>query len=433
MAELKGRLSFVNPKFLENARLNYSNWNVPRVLKFYEVSGNDKTTLPRGFMRQLIGLCRQYNVNYGLQDSRRVLPEVSFSFRAELRPYQEDAVTAMLRRDFGVLSSPTGSGKTIMCLSMIAERRQPALICCHTRELQLQWIDRIETFLQIPANEIGVIGGGKKQIGEKVTVALIQSLYKCADEIKPSVGYLIVDECHKMPARCFREAVTTFDCKYMLGLSATAWRRDGLTRLIFWTLGDQVHKIERDDLVEKGHVLPFEVISRETNFQTSYNASEEYSRMLSELTMDNERNALIVRDVVAEANNGGGTCLVLSDRKAHCEAIQALLRGHGVKAELLTGDVSNKHREEIVKNLNAGKVKVLIATIQILSEGFDSKELSTLFLTTPIKFSGRLIQSVGRILRPAPGKKAKVFDYADILVPVLRASAKSRQRVCRGH
>ena len=65
----------------------------------------------------------------------------------------------MLRKDFGTLKAPTGAGKTVMALSLIAERKQPALIIVHTRELLNQWIERIETFLGIPKNKIGIIGG----------------------------------------------------------------------------------------------------------------------------------------------------------------------------------------------------------------------------------------------------------------------------------
>jgi len=102
----------------------------------------------------------------------------------------------------------------------------------------------------------------------------------------------------------------------------------------------------------------------------------------------------------------------------------------GVKAELLTGDLGNGERQRVVEDLNAGKVKVLIATGQLIGEGFDCKELSTLFLTTPIKFDGRLLQYLGRVLRPAPGKdKARVFDYIDINVGVLEAAAKARHRI----
>ena len=73
-----------------------------------------------------------------------------------------------------------------MALALIAQRRQPALVVVHTKELLDQWIDRIGTFLGIPADEVGRIGGGKMKVGDKITVALVQSLYKCASEVAPS-------------------------------------------------------------------------------------------------------------------------------------------------------------------------------------------------------------------------------------------------------
>jgi superfamily II DNA or RNA helicase len=429
IAELKDRLSFVNPKYLELQKHGYWTGETPRMLRFYE-TGNGSLIIPRGFIRQLLSLCRRFNVNYQISDSRRVLDNVKFAFNGQLRPFQEVACKDILSHDFGVLSAPTGSGKTVIALYLISQRKQPALIIVHTKELLNQWIDRIETFLGIQANEVGIIGNGKKQIGEKITVGLVQSVYKCASEIAPYIGFLIVDEGHRTPSRTFTEAVTAFCSKYMLGLSATPWRRDGLSKLIYWHLGDVVHEIKKEDLIQTGDILQAEVITRETIFNTVLDPSEEYSKMLSELTQDPERNLLIVQDVVKEASNGGGTCLVLSDRKAHCETLKGLLRGHGIRSELLTGDINGKEREKIVDRLNEGLIKVLIATGQLIGEGFDCKGLSTLFLTTPIKFNGRVIQYLGRVLRPAPGKgKAKVYDYVDIKVGVLAASAKSRKKV----
>jgi superfamily II DNA or RNA helicase len=134
--------------------------------------------------------------------------------------------------------------------------------------------------------------------------------------------------------------------------------------------------------------------------------------MLSELTENPERNTLIAGDVAREAGNGGGVCLVLTDRKAHCETMVKLLEGRGVKAEMLTGDLRSGERQKVVDALNAGKVKVLVATGQLIGEGFDCREFSTLFLATPIRFNGRLLQYLGRVLRPTPGKeRAKVYDY----------------------
>ena len=98
----------------------------------------------------------------------------------------------------------------------------------------------------------------------------------------------------------------------------------------------------------------------------------------------------------------------------------------------MTGDRANGEKTAIVGRLNAGDVKILIATWQLIGEGFDCKALSTFFLSTPIKFEGRLTQYLGRILRPAPGKdRAKVYDYFDGKVVVLAASAKARQKVYR--
>jgi superfamily II DNA or RNA helicase len=151
--------------------------------------------------------------------------------------------------------------------------------------------------------------------------------------------------------------------------------------------------------------------------------------MLTELTANSERNALIADDVAQEAGNGGGVCLVLSDRKGHCEVLAKLLAERGVEATLLTGDLPNGERQRVVEDLNVGKVKVLVATGQLIGEGFDCRDLTTLFVATPIRFGGRLLQYLGRVLRPAPGKeKARVYDYIDP-VSVLEAAAEARRRV----
>ena len=254
-----------------------------------------------------------------------------------------------------------------------------------------------------------------------------------ADEKKGP--HLIIDECHRAPSRTFTEAVSAFDCVYMLGLSATPWRRDGLSRLIFWHLGDTRHSVDAARLVDEGAMVRAEVVSRETDFRTELDPSAEYNKMLSELAEDEARNRLIAADIVLEASNGGGICLCLSDRKQHCLALQRILtQDFGQPCEVLTGDLPATQRQSLVERLNEGKIKVLIATGQLIGEGFDCRELSTLFLATPIRFDGRVLQYLGRVLRPAPGKdKARVYDYMDKHVGPLVGSFKARQRVyCRG-
>ncbi len=433
MEILTDRLEILNPKWIENERMKRWNRGTPKSLRFFDRVGSSGLWIPRGYMRQLVLLCRRHKINYEIDDRRRSLPPKNFSFKGRLRPFQQKAVDEMLAKDFGTLSSATGSGKTIMALYMVARRRQPALIVVHTKDLASQWTERIETFLGIPAPKVGLIGSGKKELGDKITVALVQSLYKCVEEIADQIGFLVVDECHRCPSRIFTEAVTGFDARYMLGLSATPWRRDKLSKLIFWHLGDVHHEVDKAHLVETGDVLPAEVIVRETNFKPFYDPVNEYSKMLSELTADTDRNVLIASDVAQETLNCGGICLVLSDRKAHCENLQSLLKYRfKIDSELLTGDLNLSERQKVIERLNQNKVDVVIATGQLIGEGFDCKNLSTLFLATPISFSGRVLQYLGRVLRPAPGKKmARVFDYIDIHVETLTKAAQSRQRVYR--
>ncbi len=120
---------------------------------------------------------------------------------------------------------------------------------------------------------------------------------------------------------------------------------------------------------------------------------------------------------------------MLSERKKHCETLQSLLK-YKISFKLLTGSLSASHRQKVIDRLNKGKVKVLIATGQLIGEGFDCKDLSTLFLATPIRFNGRVVQYLGRILRPASGKEnARLFDYVDINVDTLKNAAMARQKV----
>ncbi|NNK01866.1 MAG: DEAD/DEAH box helicase [Desulfatitalea sp.] len=412
-------------------------WNrgVPKVLKYYRRSGPDGLIVPRGLMRQLILLCRQQGEPYDIDDRRRTVDELDFTFTGTLRPFQQQATAVMLARDFGTLSAPTGSGKTIMALYMIAQRRQPTLVVVHTRDLAMQWMARIETFLSIPGEQVGLIGGGKRRVGTAITVALVQSLYKSAKELSSHFGHVVVDECHRAPSRTFTEAVTAFDSRYMLGLSATPWRRDRLSKLIFWHLGDVHHEVPSSELVASGQILDIEVVFRTTEFVPYADPVNEYSRMLSELTHNDTRNRLIAADIAGEIQQRRpGVILVLSDRKQHCQVLQALLKyKYHLDADLLTGDLSMEQRTEVIGRLNAGDMRILIATGQLIGEGFDSPALSTLFLATPVRFSGRVLQYLGRVLRPSQGiERAKVYDYVDEQVPALKNAAQARQRVYEG-
>ena len=120
-AALKAALTIDNPKY--QAAKQFGRW-IGKQLKpqlfFYREEG-DALVFPRGFGNQAVLLCRQHQgVSPVIDDQRRQLPEIEVAFTGELRPYQQQAVRAVLGHSFGVLEAGTGSGKTIMALAIIA-------------------------------------------------------------------------------------------------------------------------------------------------------------------------------------------------------------------------------------------------------------------------------------------------------------------------
>ncbi len=419
-------LTIVNPKY--QAARRYSRW-IGKQLKprlyFFRKSG-PRLFFPRGFANQAVQLCQQLTgVVPELVDERRRLDEIDLGFQGALRSYQQEAVAAALRHSFGVLEAGTGSGKTVMALKMLAERQQPTLIIVHTKELLHQWRERIGEFLGIVA---GQAGDGRFDI-RPVTVAIVNTARKHLDSLPPQFGQLIVDECHRVPASLFTDVVSGFDCYYMLGLSATAFRReDGMTQLIYTCMGDRLYTVDSKVLAASGAVVRPEFVQKETGF--TYGFRGDYAKLLKALTADDARNSLVAADIADIVHAGhAGTVLVVSDRVAHCEVLGRKLEGQGVSSVVLTGRVPAEQRAGIVEDVRAGRVRVLIATLQLIGEGFDCPGLSTLVLATPIKFEGRLLQVVGRIMRPADGKKARVVDYIDGHIPILSRSAAARRLV----
>ena len=421
--KLRRQLTINNPKYMDAKR--YSRWigkQLKPKLYFFKDQGST-LIFPRGFGNRCVQLCRQQlGISPEIVDNRRKLPEIDISFSGELRPYQQQAVADIFQRSFGVLEAGTGSGKTVMALAVIARRRQPTIIIVHSRELMLQWMERISTFLGIKA---GQAGGGRFDL-QPVTVAIVNTARKRVEELAPHFGQIIVDECHRVPASLFTDVVTGFDAFFMLGLSATAFRReDGMTRLIYTYMGDRVHAVDSRVLADSGAVIRPDFIQRETGF--SYGYRGEYAKLIKALAKNDKRNTRIATDITDMLNKGhSGTVLVVSDRVAHCEVLSEKLENMGIDTELLTGRTPPESRAQIVQKVQSGHVQVLLSTLQLIGEGFDCPGLSTLVLATPIKFEGRLMQVVGRVMRPQKGKKAQVIDYVDVKIPVLKRSAAAR-------
>lgn len=422
---IKEKLTLQNPKYQDAIKYDRSTYEIDPYLYLYYIDTNCDVHIPRGYGRKLIPILKSRGYNPVYHDKKRSFDEHNFQFKAQLRDYQIQAVNAIIPRPFGVIQAGTGAGKTVIALATIAIRKQPTLILVHTKELLDQWVNQVKNFLGI---EAGKIGAGSFDL-QTITIGLVQTVKKRLDKIFPFFGYLIVDECHRTPSTTFFDCVSKFDCKYMLGLSATPFRRDRLGLMIYIILGDKIHEVNKNYLYSTGAILKPTINIRNTSFQYDGDPTNEYQKMINFLIHDPDRNEMIVTDVIGEMSKGDETILMVADRVNHLQILAKSLDLQGFSVHILTGKTPEQERKQIVKDLADGKVKILASTSSLIGEGFDCPGLSTLFLCSPIRFSGKLLQIIGRILRPKEDKKPKIFDYQDNFVGVLEHAAKCRNQV----
>ena len=275
-------LTLDNPEYVRMLRLGKQVSNVFQHQSLYHVKTDRLTRkqwliLPRGFLPTLIQLYNEQGRPFRLIGRQLIKLQVSFDSKIVLRTYQEPAVEKALRAKSGIIQAPCGSGKTIIGLEIIARARQPALWLVHTKDLMEQALDRIEEYLQIPKDEIGIIGDGKQVIGENITVGMIQSLERKLDiQLVNKFGLVILDEAHHAPARTFSQVMGAFPARYRFGLTATPYRRDGMHPLMYYTIGYTIHKISRAELMQSGELVApkFELVPTEFSFQYNDNYAE---------------------------------------------------------------------------------------------------------------------------------------------------------------
>ncbi len=416
-----------NPAYMAAVRQNRSTWGIPRVIELYQLAEDGTLTLPRGYGKRLEQVLRSFRVEYGGVDNRLQLQSVDFGSRIVLRDYQAPAVEALVTNRQGGLVAPCGSGKTSMMLDAMARIGQPALWTCHTHELLEQTRERAIAAFDIPAKEIGIIAGGKVRIGDRLTLALIQTLAKAdIEELAEHFGAIFVDEAHHLAARTFFDTVGQFPALYRLWASATPERSDGLTGLVFAAGGPILHTVDRSQVPT---VTPRLVVI-DTDY-AGVNVSDDYVALIGDLVRDEDRNRLIVRTIAAEA--AGHYSLVLSERIEHLQLLQEMLfsAAPGVATAVLTGTMGKLARADVMRRVRAAGVDVLLAT-QLAREGLDITHLDRLFLATPKRAAGTVQQEVGRIMRPCEGKTdAVVFDFVDVGSSILKTQYYKRRKVYR--
>jgi superfamily II DNA or RNA helicase len=422
LSEIKHFASLHNPIFYERQKFRLSTFRTPRFIKCYD-QDSSHIHFPRGLTEKIIATINAAGGEVEIHDLRPKHEKIKIAFQGTLSPVQDEAVKAVLAHDQGVLVAPPGSGKTVMGCAITAARSLPALILVHRKPLMDQWKIQLMNLLGIPSNEVGQIGGGKSKQTGVVDLAMIQSLKKKenVEAFFSSYGLVIVDECHHLPAFSFESSIKQAPVRYLLGLTATPYRRDGLQDIIMMQCGPIRHTISRQSGASDN--LKLELLARETDFKFEGEETSPIQDIFRAMVNDSERNRMIVREILV-ALEEGRRCLVLSQWKDHCKVLEEHLSAHGKKPLVLNGGLRKKAREKIfdaIRSVSPNEEFLIIATGQYLGEGFDCPQLDTMFLTFPIAFKGKLIQYTGRLMRPFDSKQnVKVYDYLDGNVPVLK-------------
>ncbi len=427
---LREELNILNIGYVVKERAGLPTYGEKKFIKTLDQT-DDSILVPRGFLTKLYAWLDERNIKYRVIDTRLTLGAVGLKSTYTMLPYQESTVAAFDASEQGILVAPAGAGKTFMGLEIIARKRQPAIILTHRRQIYDQWLERVEQGFGIPKTKIGQIGGVKKNPGQLITIAMVQTLARMKDisDIATRFGTVLIDECHHMPSRMFRDVVSKFPARYRFGLTATPSRKYNDEKLIGAYLGEIVHTIDKaqvQNITAQSHdatLVSDAVVVRTTSLATPFGTSSRDFQLMSKvLSSDANRNALIAEDVAQEANSGK-KCLVLTERKEHAEMLRAYLR-KDFETIMFSGDLSFRQRSFALQKIKGGRFRILIATGQILGEGADIADLEVLFLAFPVSFHGKLAQYVGRIKRESGPKK--VYDYRDAAVPILEKLWKKR-------
>ena len=357
------------------------------------IDGDDYFGIPRGFYKKL---------PKDIID-QTILPEKQdFEFTGSLRPVQDGMIDDwQLFHKAGIndwiIKADTGVGKTILMIKIACELKVPFLVIVPLERLMTYWIDQIKAFTTI--KDVGIIRQDVCDYKDKMAcVGMVHSVCKdkYPQEFKDHFGLVIFDEIHTTSSEHFSKAVPMFKAKYRLGASATLERQDGMERLFYLHLGENIITTTKKTQ-PKPTILYYNFITPSGKLPVwidKYDKIKVRAFMLSMLANNSARNKVIANfaDVLIKKDI---QTLVIGDRISQLEEIQKYLMDMGHKdTGLYIGKTSDADKKYIEKNASC-----ILATMKMLEIGIDIDTLRGLIFATP---KSHVTQVVGRIRRINP-------------------------------
>lgn len=349
------------------------------------------------------------------------------AFDGTLSAPQQEAFRATVDQMCGiggaVLVRKPGGGKTVLGISIACHLRRRTLVVCHTSALVGQWEQRVRQFA--PAARIGRIQQKKTDVDADFVIAMMQSL--CLRDYGPAVlqdfGLTILDEAHHVPAKTYMSVTKKLKSKFLLALTATPDRKDGLQRLLHYGFGPISHT-DPGDAMEAVRVFSVTYRDGSTRMRTTRSGVVDMPNMITDLAKDARRTQTIATCVKKMYCEGRHT-IVLSDRirllDDLCEMLQAGATD-GIPSADLAYFVGSRTTE--ADRERAKTRRVILATFHEAREGLDVPSLDGAVFATPI---GDARQAVGRIQRPNAQKLPPVlYDVVDAGLPCFVNMAKKR-------
>ncbi|MCG3655733.1 DEAD/DEAH box helicase [Aliarcobacter butzleri] len=408
ISKLKSFATFENPQIKVLLSLRKPLFNTPKYIRSFEENENF-LMLPRGLKETLIDFFNVNAVSYSFVDKRVLNKIQTKTVTFNLRPEQNEAIKEIKKFDYSICVAPPGFGKTLLGAKIFEIRACTTLIVVNKNMLLNQWIERFVDYFGYNKKDIGYLGKGFNKLNGQIDVATMQSL-KNDPKIIENYSFVIVDECHHIPALTFEQIIKSFKGKYILGLSATPNRKDELQPILFQQLGEISYEYKK----KKTHTNKLQIIRTEFISQ-----ADNYATIINELCIDEDRNNLIV-DIIKK--NIDRKILLLTDRIEHINVLESLLQKENIDYISVHGSLNKK---EQVENMNLVKTKSLIlATTSYFGEGIDFPHLNTILFATPISYYGRLIQYLGRIGRG--NQECLAIDFLDSKNAMLNSAYKKR-------